>query len=129
MIKKIIILILSIAVFSCDDEGKQIQIVELGTTKKVYINEVSWGMTGDNCRYYIGSSDKIADTIIEPYYQNSFFYKLEKDTFYVYTHYPAVRKHKWNSTVYLKEILLSNPDTTNLIENYKKFNLKYSLWD
>jgi hypothetical protein len=129
MLKIIIAFIFSLSFVSCVNESKQIKMVELGTTKKNYIKDVSWGMAGDNSRFYIGSTNKIEDTISDPFYSEDFFYKLENDTFYVYTRYSAVRKYKWNATLNLKEIFLSNPDTTNLIENYKKFNLKYSLWD
>lgn len=120
---------LSISLFSCDIGGKQIQIVELGNFKKVYIKDVSWGMTGDNSRYYIGSSKKIEDTINEPFYVNDFFYKLENDTFYVYNTSTANRIEKWDKKVHLKEVILSNSEMTDLCLDYKKHNLKSIIWD
>jgi hypothetical protein len=129
--KVYILIIITLVLFSCsDNDNEGVRIKEIGNSpNKIYIKEVTWGLTGDNKLIYISLSNSLKDTVSEMFYKDDyFFYKLEGDTLSTYTMSKSYRNNLAIKPIIHKEIILSNVEMMDLTTMYKNMGLSQLVW-
>lgn len=70
----------------------------------IYLKVVSWGLTGDNKRTYVGITPDFSDTVIEPYYRClDFFYMVEDCKLIIIKADSLNRSHLLNRKILIEE--------------------------
>lgn len=107
---------------------EKVKFFSVGTSDSVFIKSKVWGISSDHQIITISKNGDIpflADSTNDFVFKgwSPFLYKFENDTLSVFIRSASNTPTNFKSDIKVQQIILSNPEMMNMIDNYKEKGL------